>query len=116
AAARVEQLVESSAPQGVDRVSGQLGGGLVGVDHPTFVVDAQDGVGEEVDVDHHAVRRCRAASKQSTAAAIPTFNDSVRPAIGIVTVPSSTPSSSDGRPWASLPSTNAMGEVRSARS
>ena len=53
--------------------------------------------------------RSRADSKHSTVAAIATFSDSAGPCIGTQTRPSRCASSSPGTPWASLPSTTAVG-------
>src|SRR6266516_3117868 len=84
-AARVEHLLQTLAPKLVRAVPGQLGDGPVGVDDPPVSIDAKDSIGQQVEIHHSCARRCRAASKHRTAAAIPTFSDSVRPAIGIVT-------------------------------
>ena len=102
--ARVEDLAAVAADEVVDGVPRQPDGGGVGGEDPPIGVEPQDGVGEEVGelgCRHRAVtanRRCRAASKHSTAAAMPTLSDSVRPAIGIVTRSSTRSSISAGEP------------------
>src|SRR5437588_4696260 len=118
ASARIEELFEAVALQLLEPIARELRSRLVGIDDPTLGVDAQYRVRQLVDVDHLSwwARHCLARSKQSTAAAMPTLSDSVRPAIGMVTVPSSSAARSSGRPWASLPSTSAVGAVRSTLS
>src|SRR5829696_4157017 len=65
---------------------------------------------------HRAARRWRAASKASTAPAIPTLSDSAGGSTGMLTCPSRFGASAPGMPDASLPSTIATGPVRSTRS
>ena len=60
-------------------------------------------------------RRCRTASKQSTAQAMPTLSDSARPVIGIARVASRVASRLASSPAFSLPNTNAEGPRQVAR-
>ena len=53
--------------------------------------------------------RARRTSKSRTAAAMETFSDSARPAMGMVTAPSMLAASASGKPGASLPRTRARG-------
>jgi hypothetical protein len=116
----IEQWLADAPADEVGRLGPEdLEGGRVERGERARPVGDQHGVREEVDrqVGHRsAARRWRNASNASTAPAMATLSDSERPAMGIVHRWVTTSSRSAGRPWASLPSTKALGRVRSSSS